>query len=202
MASVFESTNQPAESLGNQLRSALIWRSGSQILGQIIQWSATFTVIRLLPPRDYGLMAMTQVVLVLLTMLNGAGLTSGLVQQSELTRRQIAQVFGMLLLLNAALAAIQYSGAPFVAAYYHQPLVAEMLRVQVAMYLLMPFIAIPYALLARAMDFRRQGVINIVSSIASASTALGGALAGWGVWATALGACVSVWKLISARLCD
>lgn len=204
MASVLESTNQPAESLGNQVRSAVIWRSGSQILGQIIQWSATFTVIRLLPPRDYGLMAMTQVVLVLLTMLNGAGLTSGLVQQPELTRKQIAQVFGMLLLLNGALAAIQYAGAPLVAAYYHQPLVAEMLRVQVAMYLLMPFIAIPYALLARAMDFRRQGVINIVSSIASASTALGGALAGWGVWALVLApvaffAARAIGMLIAAR---
>ncbi|MGN6277189.1 MAG: lipopolysaccharide biosynthesis protein [Sphingomonas sp.] len=204
MASALESTNQPAESLGNQVRSAVIWRSGSQILGQIIQWSATFTVIRLLPPRDYGLMAMTQVVLVLLTMLNGAGLTSGLVQQAELTRKQIAQVFGMLLLLNGALATIQYAGAPLVAAYYHQPLVAEMLRVQVAMYLLMPFIAIPYALLARAMDFRRQGVINIVSSIASASTALGGALAGWGVWALVLApvaffAARAIGMLIAAR---
>lgn len=176
-------TNQPGESFGNQVRSAVIWRSGSQIVGQIIQWTATFTVIRLLSPRDYGLMAMTQVVMVLLTMLNGAGLASGLVQQPELTRRQVAQVFGMLLLLNGTLAAIQFVAAPWIAAYYHQPLVAHMLRIQLLMYLFTPFIAVPYALRAREMDFRKQAVVNMVSSLASASTALGGALAGWGVWA-------------------
>ena len=61
-----ESTNQGPESLRNQVRSAVIWRSGTQILGQIIAWGATFLVIRLLDPSDYGLFAMTQVVLVLL----------------------------------------------------------------------------------------------------------------------------------------
>ena len=186
MESAAASTNQPAESFGNQVRNAVIWRSGSQIVGQTIQWIATFTVIRLLPPSDYGLMAMTQVVMVLLTMLNGAGLASGLVQQPDLSRRQIAQVFGMLLLLNGALAAAQAIAAPWIASYYHQPLVARMLRVQVLMYLFTPFIAVPYALRAREMDFRVQAVVNMTSSIASASTALGGALAGWGVWALVL----------------
>lgn len=186
MESATPVTNRAQESFGNQVRSAVIWRSGSQIVGQAIQWLATFSVIRLLPPSDYGLMAMTQVVMVLLTMLNGAGLASGLVQQRDVTRRQIAQVFGMLLLLNGTLAGVQFIAAPWIAAYYHQPLVADMLRVQIAMYLFTPFIAVPYALRARAMDFRKQAVVNMTSSVVSASTALGGALAGWGVWALVL----------------
>jgi len=179
-------TNQPRETFGNQVRRAVFWRSGSQIAGQIIQWSATFMVIRLLSPRDYGLMAMTQVVMVLLTMLNGAGLASGLVQRADVTRRQIAQVFGMMLLLNMGLATLQFLIAPVIAAYYHQPLVSLMLRVQVLMYLFTPFSAVPYALRAREMDFRKQSIVNISSSIASAATALGGALCGWGVWALVL----------------
>jgi O-antigen/teichoic acid export membrane protein len=186
MESAVASTNQPGESFGNQVRKAVIWRSGSQIVGQIIQWTATFAVIRLLPPSDYGLMAMTQVMMVLLTMLNGAGLASGLVQQPDLTRRQVAQVFGMLLLLNGALAAVQFVAAPWIAAYYHQPLVAHMLRIQLLLYLFTPFIAVPYALRAREMDFRVQAAVNMAASVASASTALGGALVGWGVWALVL----------------
>ncbi|MGN6374714.1 MAG: lipopolysaccharide biosynthesis protein [Sphingomonas sp.] len=186
MDSAAHHPTHPPDSLRNQVRDAVIWRSGSQIVGQIIQWGATFSVIRLLPPRDYGLMAMTQVVMVLLTMLNGAGLASGLVREPDLSRRQVAQVFGMLLLLNGALAAVQIAAAPLIADYYRQPLVATMLRVQALMYLFTPFIAVPYALRAREMDFRKQAVVNIASSLASASTALGGALAGWGVWALVL----------------
>ena len=160
----------------------MIWRSGSQILAQLVQWAATFLVIRLLSPSDYGLFAMTQVVLVLLNMLNGYGLASGLIQQAHVTPRMVRQLFGMLILLNVGLATAQLMLAPFAAAYYRQPIVADMLRVQALLYLTTPFIALPYALLGRRMDFRYQARANIVASIASASAALGGATAGLGVW--------------------
>ena len=94
-----ESTNQGRESLRNQVRSAVIWRSGTQVLGQIIAWGATFLVIRLLDPSDYGLFAMTQVILVLLNLLNGYGLAGGLIQKAHVDDRAIRQLFGMLLLL-------------------------------------------------------------------------------------------------------
>ena len=86
-----------------------------------------------------------------------------------------------MLLLNGALALIQVIGAPLVAAYYRQPMITEMLRVQALLYLATPFIAVPYALLAREMDFRKQAKVNLTSSLASAGTALGGALA-WAAW--------------------
>ncbi len=170
-------------SFGGQIRRAVIWRSGSQILAQMTQWTATFLVIRILTPDDYGLFAMTQVVLVLLSMLNGYGLASGLVQQAKVTEREIRQLFGMLLLLSAVLATGQLALAPLAAAYYHQPMVGTLLRVQALLYLTTPFIALPTALLSRTMDFRHQAKANILASIVSAGTALGGALAGWGVWA-------------------
>ncbi|GAA0338427.1 hypothetical protein GCM10009087_56130 [Sphingomonas oligophenolica] len=174
--------NREFESLKAQVRSAVIWRSGSQIVAQLVQWAATFLVIRILGPSDYGLFAMTQVILVFLNMLNGYGLASGLVQQKEIGKREIRQLFGMLLLLNASLGAAQFLLAPLAAAYYRQPIVADMLRVQALLYLATPFIALPAALLSRSMDFRLQARVNIIASIGSASTALGGALAGLGVW--------------------
>lgn len=179
--------NRSADSLGNEVRNAVIWRSGSQILAQLVQWAATFLVIRILDPHDYGLFAMTGVILVFLNMLNGYGLASGLIRQAEIGTRDVRQLFGMLLLLNGALAAAQcLLLAPLAAAYYHQPLVAQMLRVQSLMYLATPFIALPYALLSRTLDFKRQARVNVLASIASAGAALGGALAGLGVWTLVL----------------
>ncbi len=177
-----ESTNQPGESFGNQVRSAVIWRSGSQILAQLVQWAATFLVIRILDPHDYGLFAMTGVVLVFLNMLNGYGLASGLIQRETVTQREIRQLFGMLILLNVTLGLAQFLLAPLAAAYYRQDIVAHLLRVQALLYLTTPFIALPFALLSRAMDFRHQARANIVASFASASAALTGAMLGWGVW--------------------
>lgn len=179
-------SNQPsngAESLGSQIRRAVIWRSGSQILAQTLQWAATFLVIRILDPHDYGLYAMTGVVLGFLNMLNGYGLASGLIQREHVTEHQVRQLFGMLIALNVALALAQLALAPVAARYYGQPAVAHLLRVQVLIYFITPFAALPYALLSRTMDFRRQATANVAASIVGACTALGGALAGWGVWA-------------------
>ena len=177
-----QTPNQPVESLRNQVRSAVIWRSGTQILGQMLAWVSTFLVIRILSPSDYGLFAMTQVVLVLLNMLNGYGLASALIQRGEAGRHAQRQLFGMLIMLNLGLGAIQFAAAPLAAAYYRQPMVTDLLRVQALLYIATPFIALPYALLAREMDFRKQAQVNFVSAAAGALAALGGALAGWGVW--------------------
>lgn len=176
------SSNQGGESLGGRVRRAVLWRSGSQLLAQLVQWAATFLVIRILDPHDYGLFAMSQVILVLLNMLNGYGLASGLIQQKEISDREVRQLFGMLIALNGGLALAQVVLAPLAASYYRQPIVADMLRVQALLYLTTPFIALPYALLSRTMEFRNQATANIVASIASATAALGGALAGLGVW--------------------
>ena len=61
-------TEKPS-AFGDRVRSAVIWRSGSQILAQVITWAATLAVIRLLDPADYGLFAMTQVILAFLAFL-------------------------------------------------------------------------------------------------------------------------------------
>jgi O-antigen/teichoic acid export membrane protein len=180
--SAAQTPNQGLESLKDQVRSAVIWRSGTQILGQLLTWASTFIVIRVLSPSDYGLFAMTQVVLVLLNMLNGYGLASALIQRGDASRHAQRQLFGMLILLNLVLAAIQLGCAPYAAAYYRQPMVADLLRVQALLYIATPFIALPYALLSREMDFRKQAKVNFASGIAGAVTALAGAWSGLGVW--------------------
>jgi O-antigen/teichoic acid export membrane protein len=178
--------------LADKVKGAVMWRSGSQVVAQLLTWASTFVVIRLLDPSDYGLFAMTQVVLVLLNLLNGWGFASALVQSEKVDEQQIRQVFGLLILLNAGLAAIQFFGAPIAAAYYRHPEVATLLRVQAILYLCTPLIALPSALLGREIDFRRQGIVNLVSAALGAATALGCAAAGMGVW-TLVAAPIVLW---------
>ncbi|PCD04572.1 lipopolysaccharide biosynthesis protein [Sphingomonas spermidinifaciens] len=177
--------NAPAQrfdSLRDQVRSAVIWRSGTQFAGQLVTWAATFLVIRILSPQDYGLFAMTQVVLALLNMLNGYGFASAVIQRPHVDERLKRQLFGLLLILNLGLGALQVAMAPLAAAYFRQPIVADLLRVQALLYVATPFIAFPYALLARDMDFKGQAQANLASATLGALVSLAGALAGWGVW--------------------
>ncbi len=177
------SDTAPAPSgFGAQVRSAVIWRSGTQIFSQLVAWASTFLVIRILSPSDYGLFAMTSVVLVLLSLLNGQGFANAAIQQRDGGPRQLRQLFGLLLVVNLALAALQVLAAPLVAAYYRQPMVADLLRVQALIYLTNPFLALGTTVLCRAMDFRKQAQVNVISALTGAAVALLGAMAGLGVW--------------------
>ena len=63
-------------SLAESVRSAVAWRSGSQIVAQIITWSVTLAVVRILDPGDYGLFAMGQVVITFLAFLTNKQTTN------------------------------------------------------------------------------------------------------------------------------
>ncbi|MGQ0660336.1 lipopolysaccharide biosynthesis protein [Sphingosinicella sp.] len=171
-----------AATLGARVKTGVLWRSGSQIGGQLIAWSATLLVIRLLSPGDYGLVAMTGAVLAFLDLFKGWGFASALVRHERTDSFRIGQAFGLLILTNAALAAIQLALAPLAADYFRQPMVADLLRVQALFYLANPFTALGHALLARRLEFKRQSRIDLVAAALSAATALGCALAGLGVW--------------------
>ncbi len=165
-----------------KVRQALFWRSGAQVVTQIVSWASTLVVMRLLNPADYGLFAMAQVVLMFAQFLNGYGISTALVQAPTLTRHQLRQAFTLMLILNGALALVQWLSAPMIAAYYGKPVIATMLEVQALIYLSTPLIAVPEIVMARSMDYRKPAIVLLIAATATALTALIGALSGWGVW--------------------
>ncbi|MEO9633251.1 MAG: lipopolysaccharide biosynthesis protein [Parasphingorhabdus sp.] len=167
---------------GNRVRSAVIWRSGTQILSQVIAWGSTLAVIRILNPEDYGIFAMTQVVLVFLSFMNGYGLASSIIQAEKVEPIRIRQAFGMLLLLNGGIAILQLILASVAADYYRQPIIADLLRVQALIYLATPFMVLPEALMTRELEFKKPAIINLISAVVGAVTALYFAYNGYGVW--------------------
>ena len=190
----------PVSGLGDRVRSAVIWRSGTQILSQLVSWGSTLAVVRILDPSDYGLFAMTSVVLVFLNFMNGYGFASAIIQAEKVEPIRIRQAFGMLLLTNAGLAAIQLTIAPLAAAYYGQPEIAALLRWQSLIYLATPFLVLPEALLSRELDFRRTAIATLVSTLLGAAVAIGTALSGWGVW-TLVAAPIFIFWSRAAVLC-
>ena len=188
-----------------RVRSALAWRWGTQVLAQLITWTSTFGVIRILDPADYGLFAMTQAILTALAFMNGYSFATSLIQADDISERRIGQVFGMLIVAGVTLAIGQWLLAPYAALYYGQPLVEDMLRIQAVIFLSTPFIALPSALLARRIEFRNQGLVNLLCAVTGATVALGMAWLGYGVWALvfapiAMAAVRAIGLTISAKL--
>ncbi|MGL5838460.1 MAG: oligosaccharide flippase family protein [Sphingorhabdus sp.] len=168
---------------GNRVKTAVFWRSGTQIIAQIISWGVTLAVLRILDPSDYGLFAMSAAVLIFLNFLNGYGFVSALIQSEKIEEIRIKQAFGMMILLNGSLALIQVLvAAPLAAAYYKEPIVADMLRWQALIFLATPFLILPEALVTRELEFKKPAIVNLLSALSGACVALVLALGGYGVW--------------------
>jgi O-antigen/teichoic acid export membrane protein len=173
-AQVHIEADTEATGLASRVRSAVFWRSGSQIAAQILMWTVTIIVVRLLDPHDYGLYFMSQVLLIALNFLNGQSFASSLIREENVTPHRIAQVFGILILMNLALAAAQFLAAPAMAAYYKQPLITDMLRAQSLLYLVIPFVALPQVLLARELNFKAQAKADFSGALADIGLGTGG----------------------------
>lgn len=183
----------PAPALGEQVKGAVLWRSGSQIVAQVLSWGSTLFVVRILDPADYGLFAMTQVVLAFLTFLNGYGFASSLIRAESIEPHRLRQTFGLLLLLNGALALAQLAIAPLAAAHYHQPAIATLLRWQSLLYLSTPFVAIPEVLLIRRLQYRPLALVTVAATALGAGCAISLAIAGAGVWTLVIAPIVIFW---------
>jgi O-antigen/teichoic acid export membrane protein len=176
-------SNETPQDFGKRVKSAVIWRSGTQILSQMLSWGTTLAVIHILNPADYGLFAMTTVVLAFLTFLSGYGFVSALIQSEKVDPNRIRQAFGLLILLNGSLALIQLMVvAPLASVYYREPMVAELLRWQSLIYLSTPFIALPEALMTRELEFRKLAIVNLSTAAFGAIMSLTMALMDYGVW--------------------
>lgn len=174
-----------------QVMSALRWSAIAKMGGQLINWSITLFVMRLLAPADYGLVAMLTLIFMFLGMLGDMGFGSSIVQSPTLETREIRQTFGAALLINVGICALLIAGAPVIAAFYGEPRLVDLTRVAALGFIGSGMIPVYSGLLQREMRFRTSARIEIVSGIISNMGTLGFALAGFGPWALILGGLVA-----------
>ena len=173
-------------SLKARTARALRWSAGAKLTSQLASWAATLIVIRLLTPADYGLMAMTMVVLALAQRFSDFGFEAAIVRAPRVDVATIRANFALSILLNAALFVVVVAAAPLVSRYFDAELTGY-IRVMAVVFLFAPFGMIYEALLIRAFDLRRQSLINEGCRQVASLTSLALALAGAGVWALVAG---------------
>lgn len=170
-----------------QALSGFRWTAGVRLASQLITWSITLIVIRLLAPSDYGLLAMATVFVSLLSMFSELGLGAAVVQRTDLDDLLLKRVFGVVLMIHFALAAMLASAAPLIGAFYGEPRVVPVLQVLACQFVFAAFAVIPDAMLQRRMEFRNRSLLDLSAAILTSLTTLGLALGGAGVWSLVAG---------------
>ena len=172
---------------GTSLAGAVAWTAGAKWGSQVLTWTATLLIVRLLTPHDYGIVALAGLVLGLLTILNDFGLDLAVVAYRELTESQMAQLNVLAVVVGSAAVALSCAAA-FVLAH---PLGAPELPAVTAALSAVLFVAslrtVAIGRLKKEFRFARLAVAETVASLSTSACTIVLALAGLQYGALVLG---------------
>lgn len=177
----------PETSLGRRILDGVVWLTVVRVVGQLLSWTITIYVVRILSPSDYGLVAMAGAYMSFVLLFSEWGLSAAIVQKRELGRQDLSDVAWAVLAINVALYALSYAAAPLIAGFYNEPRVAAVIRVAAIMFIVRSIGVVPSNMLSRELVFNRQSQAELVANILGAVATLMLALQGFGVWSLVYG---------------
>lgn len=172
------------------------WNAFSQLFKIGIQVINLIYLAKVIPPEEYGLMAMAAVVVSLGILLRDLGTSSALIQQKELTNSLKNTVFWLNICLGATIAIIICGLAKPISSLYSQPKLEFVLVLLSFTFPLSSCVSAHLALMERESRFKEISFIEITSSFVSVIIAVLMANFGYGVFSL-VGQAISL-NLISA----
>jgi teichuronic acid exporter len=178
----------------------------ARLFSQCVTWGLTVVTVRLLQPRDYGLVATAGLFTVLASMVTDGGMGEVLIFRRDLSSRLQGAAIITGMLLSLFLAAAIFLAAPAGAAFFRNPALTAVLRVAALQLPLSAVAIVPYALLSKEMRYGRlaavQTSVSIIQGVATLSLAYMGE-AYWSlIYGTLLGSALrgcSLWFALKER---
>lgn len=180
-------TTTPPQDLGTTAAHAVVWNYLSFASGRALVLVTMAILARLLTPEEFGIVGFATLVTAYLAVLKDLGLGAAVIQRKDDVDEAAQTVFVLNLAIGAALTAITFVAAPFVATFFREPLVTPLLRVLSLTFVLESLGSMHVVLLKKNLDFRRKLVPDIGQSVVRGVVSIGLAATGFGVWALVWG---------------
>lgn len=169
-------------SLTYKARSGIIWSIGQQFSVKFINLFITIILARLLSPAEFGLIAMLSIFIAVGNSLMDSGLTSSLIRTRTAGQKDYSTIFFFNLLGSLVVYGVFFIAAPFIAEFYRQPQLTNIVRIYGLTFLINAFFSIQSTLLTKEMKFKLQTIIQIPSVILGGCLGIFLAKNGYGTW--------------------
>lgn len=179
-------------SLKQQTLAGFIWTFVDVFLIKSLLFGATILIARWIGPSEFGLVGMIAIFIALGKTLTDSGMTNSLIRLKDATNEDYSTVFFTNLGMSILLYLILFICSPFIAAFFHQGVLIEVLRVYGLIFILVAFSSVQVAILSKEMNFRKITVIGLPSILIGVGIGLWLAYLDYGVWSI-------VWMYISTE---
>ena len=170
------------ESLKNKTVRGVGWSFVDNIANSGITFLVGLVLARLLTPSEYGIMAMITIFIAVSTSIVDSGFSNALIRKTDAGRTDYSTVFYFNLAVSAGLYAVLFLCAPWIAAFFKEPLLTDVMRVIGIVLVVNAFAIIPRTLFVKAVNFKVQTKVSLIASLSSGAVGIGMALGGMGVW--------------------
>jgi PST family polysaccharide transporter len=195
--------NQRVIGLGMQILRGSVLSYGSFLTAKLFAFLSTLVLVRLLVPRDFGLVGYSLVVLGLLDVVKNLGITSALIYRQDIPDDDAGEAFVLAVAMGIALFGVCWVIAPAAANFFHDQRVVPVTRVLGLTLVFDALGGVHAALLQKRLRFGRLVIPDVVLSVTKGSVAVLTALLGAGYWSLVWGqlAGVALWTVANWWLC-
>lgn len=171
-----------AESVRKQLAHGVLWNFIEKILMEGAQFVIGIILARLLLPSDFGLIGMLAIFIAISNVFIDGGFAKALIQKKECTDIDYSTAFVSNIVVSLIIYVILFVSAPWIALFYHEPILIDLTRVLALNFILGSFNIVQRARLMSVVDFKSLAKIKVSSVIIGGIVGVGMAYAGFGVW--------------------
>jgi len=158
------------------------WSGVQQIANNGMAFVTYGLLARLLPPRDFGLLAFASVFIAFLQLFIEQGIADAVVQRAETRPGHFSAAFWFNLAVSTLLGGALCLGAGLISALVHEPGLTGILRGLAPLLVLSALGGIHASVLRRRLDFKMLAIQNLVCTMAGGIAAIVCAFSGRGVW--------------------
>lgn len=163
--------------------SGFFWKFNEQIASQLVSFVVSIVLARILSPKDYGIVSLVNVFIVIANVFVTSGFSAALIQKKDATQLDFSTIFHCSLIFSFVIYGLIYLCAPLIGEFYRNDSLVWVVRVFALQLPLSSFNSIQQAYVSRHMAFRKIFVSTTIATILSGIFGILFAINDFGVWA-------------------
>jgi teichuronic acid exporter len=161
----------------------MVWSMVERLSVQGIQFILGIILARILSPTEYGTIGLLMVIIAFMQVFVDSGFSKALIHKQDRTQIDLSTVFFFNILISIISYMTLWFNAPFIADFYQNEMLTNLMRVLALSLLFGSLFTIPMTLFTIELDFKSIARTNLIAVVLSGAVSIIMAYKGYGVWA-------------------
>lgn len=159
------------------------WSAAENLIRMGVTFMVSIILARLLSPEEYGLIGILTIFIAIFNAIVDSGFTNALIRKQNAIDIDYSTVFYTNLVLSVVLGTVLFFCAKPIAVFFERPELVALTQVMSSVVIINALSIVQRVRTTKALDFKTQTKITVISSIGSGAIGIVMANMGYGVWA-------------------